>query len=431
MTGSIRRQATALTLANGATRAVGFMMHLLLARLMGAEALGVMEMAHAVDMLALTPVTAGLPAAMSRLTAQRPACDRPEVLRAGCALVKRLALWLTPALLALSPLLALLLGDRRVLPSLLVSLPCIALLGLGAAYSGYCYGQGEAALPARNECVEQGVRFLLALALLWGLRRQSIAVTAALPGAAESVAALMALLLFRRSVPLPPSHAAPSQALQRELAGLAAPTVLSRLCATGMRAVSAVLLPVCLRRSGLTTAAATAQYGMLNGMAMPLMMLPGIVTNAISMVAAPAVSGREASPARLRPLVRKLYLAGAAVGLLSTLGLWALADFLAVGLYQTSALAPLLRLMAPTALLFGLQQVQYGMITGLGLQRRALTGTLAGSLAQLLLVALLTPLPRVRIFGAALAMAAGQAITLMWGWHVVRAGMRRASEAVA
>ena len=431
MTGSIRKQATALTLANGATRAVGFVMHLLLARLMGAEALGVMEMAHAVDMLALTPVTAGLPAAMSRLTARRPACDRPEVLRAGCALVKRLSLWLTPALLALSPLLALLLGDRRVLPSLLASLPCIALLGLGAAYSGYCYGQGEASLPARNECVEQGVRFLLALALLWGLRGQSIAITAALPGVAESVAALMALMLFQRSVPLPPSRTAPSHALQQELASLAAPTVLARLCATGMRAVSAVLLPVCLRRSGLTTAAATAQYGMLNGMAMPLMMLPGIVTSAISMVAAPAVSGREASPARLRPLMRNLYLVGTAVGLLSTLGLWALADFLAVGLYQTSALAPLLRLMAPTALLFGLQQVQYGMITGLGLQRRALTGTLAGSLAQLLLVALLTPLPRVRIFGAALAMAAGHAITLLWGWHVVRAGLRRASEAAA
>lgn len=429
MTGSIRKQATALTLANGATRAVGFCMHLLLARWMGAEALGVMEMAHAVDMLALTPVTAGLPAAMSRLTAQRPACDRPEVLRAGCALVKRLALWLTPALLALSPLLALLLGDQRVLPSLLVSLPCIALLGFGAVYSGYCYGQGEASLPARNECVEQGVRFLLAVALLWMLRGRSIAMTAALPGAAESAAALTALLLFRHSVPLPPSRVAPSRALQKELTSLAAPTVLSRLCATGMRAVSAVLMPVCLRRSGLTAAAATAQYGMLNGMAMPLMMLPGIVTSAISMVAAPAISGREASPERLRPLVRQLYLGGTAIGIASTAGLWALADFLAEQLYQTSALAPLLRLMAPTALLFGLQQVQYGMITGLGLQRRALTGTLAGSLVQLLLVALLTPLPRVRIFGAALAMAVGQAVTFLWGWCVVHSGMRHAEEA--
>ena len=166
MTGSIRKQATALTMANGATRAVGFAMHLLLARWMGAEALGVMEMAHSVEMLALTPVTAGLPAAMSRLTAQRPACDRPEVLRSGAALVRHLALWLMPALALLSPLIAYLLGDERVLPSIWVSVPGILLLGLGAVYNGYCYGQGNAALPAMNECVEQGVRFLLAVALL-------------------------------------------------------------------------------------------------------------------------------------------------------------------------------------------------------------------------------------------------------------------------
>lgn len=424
MTGSIRKQATALTMANGATRAVGFAMHLLLARWMGAEALGVMEMAHSVEMLALTPVTAGLPAAMSRLTAQRPACDRPEVLRSGAALVRHLALWLMPALALLSPLIAYLLGDERVLPSIWVSVPGILLLGLGAVYNGYCYGQGNAALPAMNECVEQGVRFLLAVALLLGLRGRSIALTAALPGAAETVAALAALLVLLRRVPLPPSAAAPSRALQQEITRLATPTVLSRLCATGMRAAGAVLLPVCLRRSGLTAAAATAQFGMLNGMAMPLMMLPGIITSALSMVAAPAISAREGRPDQLRALARQLYLGGAAIGMAAACLLALSADFLAVQLYQTAALAPLLRLMAPITLLFGLQQVQYGIITGLGLQRRALTGTVLGALTQLALIALLAPIARLRIFGAAIAMAAGQAVTVLWSRGVVRRGLR-------
>lgn len=78
---SLRRQAMILTLANGATRAVGFVLHLMLARLMGAEALGVMELANTVGMLALTPVTAGVPAAMSR----RPRAAPPATSPACCA----------------------------------------------------------------------------------------------------------------------------------------------------------------------------------------------------------------------------------------------------------------------------------------------------------------------------------------------------------
>ena len=64
------KQALILTLGNGLTRGLGFVLRLLLARRMGAQALGVMEMANSVGMLALTPVTAGIPSAVSRLTAK-------------------------------------------------------------------------------------------------------------------------------------------------------------------------------------------------------------------------------------------------------------------------------------------------------------------------------------------------------------------------
>ena len=66
MRATLRRQAMTLTLANGYTRGIGFAMRLILARLMGAEAMGVMELSHSVIMLAITPVTSGIPAAMSR-----------------------------------------------------------------------------------------------------------------------------------------------------------------------------------------------------------------------------------------------------------------------------------------------------------------------------------------------------------------------------
>ena len=87
---TLKKQALTLTIANGFTRGLGFLFRLMTARLMGAEAIGVMELSASAAMLALTPATAGLPTAMSRMTA-RPNADQHAVLRAGLSLNRRMA----------------------------------------------------------------------------------------------------------------------------------------------------------------------------------------------------------------------------------------------------------------------------------------------------------------------------------------------------
>ena len=91
MAASLTKQTITLTLANAYTRGLGFLLRLALARIMGAEALGMMELTSSVSMLALTPVTAGTPVAVSRMTARHPSCDQRQVLLAGRSLVLRMA----------------------------------------------------------------------------------------------------------------------------------------------------------------------------------------------------------------------------------------------------------------------------------------------------------------------------------------------------
>ncbi len=409
---SLKKQALVLTCANAYTRALGFALRLMTARLMGAEAMGVMELASSAVMLAITPVTAGVPTAMSRLAA-KPGADAKAVLRSGLSLVTRLALLLMPSALALSPAIAWLLGDMRTLPSILTSVPLIGLLGLCAVYSGWFYGREDASTPALNECAEQTVRCLLAFGLLAAFANRSVALTAALPNAAEVAAGAAVWWLFRRKTPSLRGTAV-DRGLRREILRLTAPTTAARLCQTALRALNAVLLPVCLRRSGLSAAAATAQFGLLGGMAMPLLMLPGIVTGAICMVATPAVSRQEGQQRRLRRTMRQLLGSAAGIGAAAAVGLFFGAEFIGNRLYREVALAPLLRLMAPMALLMAVQQVQFGLITGLGVQNRALTGTVLASFLSLGVTAALCPLPGIRLYGAAIANLAGALMRVVW-----------------
>ena len=67
---SLKGQAL-ITAGSGAlVRALGFGLRLWLSRRLGAEALGIMELASGAHQLALTPAAAGLPGAMSHLTAR-------------------------------------------------------------------------------------------------------------------------------------------------------------------------------------------------------------------------------------------------------------------------------------------------------------------------------------------------------------------------
>ena len=335
------------------------------------------------------------------------------MLQTGLAFVRRISLALIPCLLLLAPGMAWLLGDWRTLPAILTSAPAVLLLGLCAVYSGWFCGRGDIRTPALNECAEQTVRCLLCAALLFSLAGRNVALTAALPGLAEIAAGVAVWGLFRRSAPKLPRRPA-DRDLRQQLLRLTAPTAASRLCQTTLRTLNAVLLPVCLRRSGLTQAAATAQFGLLNGMALPLLMLPGVVTGAICTVASPAVTRLEHHPARLKRTMRQLLLSSAGVGGTAMVLLATTADFISTRLYSEPALAPLLRLMCPQALLMALQQAQFGMITGLGLQRRALTATVVTSFLSLLITAVLCPLPGVRLYGAAVAALISSLLRTLW-----------------
>ena len=107
----IWRQTAVLTCANAITRGAGFVLRVVLSRMLGAQAMGVMTLSHSAHMLFITPVTAGLPLAVSRITARHADA---RALRAGRSLALRASAVLIPLWLLLAPLMAYALGDLRV-----------------------------------------------------------------------------------------------------------------------------------------------------------------------------------------------------------------------------------------------------------------------------------------------------------------------------
>lgn len=415
-----KKQTAFLTAVNGVVRALGLLMRVLLSRLLGAEIMGIMELSSSVHMVAITPLTSGLPTAISRMTAKAAPANRVRPLMAGLWMARVASAVLIPLLWLLSPQIARAMGDVRVLPSLWFTAPCILILGYSAAYNGYCYGVGQSALPAVSELIEQLGRFTFTFALLWMCNHLTAGWMAAIPTVATMAAEILGLLFVMRRVPTFP--AVSSAAYRKPVFRLAFPSTLTRLVQTLLRSLTALLIPLRLQQSGLCAAEATSRLGMLNGMVFPILMLPCIFTSAISMVALPRIAQAEENPAELRRLLLQCLLGCVPVSLICSVAIFAASKVLAVSVYRLPELSALFRHCAPMTVLLALAHLTGSVLSALGQQKRTFYASCLVSCATLALTWLWAGDPAQRLMGVvraqyvshALSIALSVAILLLW-----------------
>lgn len=420
-----KRQTLLLSVVNGLVRAMGLGLRVWLSRLLGAEIMGIGELAGSVHMAAITPLTSGLPSAISRMTARASQSDKQQPLLAGLWFTRVVSAVLIPLLLLLSPIIARLMGDERVLPSLWFTAPCILILGYSASLNGYCYGMEQSLLPAGSELLEQIGRVGLSLLLLTLLKKLTAPWLAAVPVAATMLAEIMGLWYVLRGLSPLSFREKADPKWRKPLFHLAAPATMTRLVQTLLRSATAILIPLRLQHSGLSMAESTARLGMLNGMVMPILLLPGIFTSALSMVMLPRLAKAEEDQPAIRRLILRCAGACAAVGLICTGMISLCAGLLASVVYRQAELTVLFRLCAPLTALLAMDHMLGSVLTALGQQKSAMIGASAVSLVSLCLIWALAGMPGWRLRGVILAHYASHLASLVWELGVLIRWFRR------
>lgn len=408
-------QTMFLSASHFVVRVIGFIMRIWLSRELGALAMGLVELASSAQMLLISPIVSGLPAAMSRMCAKSNTAEQVRILRSGVLLSLLVSLPLTVLAFVLRTPICLWLGDVRTMPALLIYLPCLPVLGVSCALNGYCYGSGKPVPPALSEILEQIVRFFLTIRLLTLLRSWPTMLRAAIPAlctlAGETTALLLMMILIGRTLFSFPAQGS-RRAIMRELIALALPLTGMRLVSSLMRTVQSVLIPARLQNSGLPAGEALSQLGMMNGMLMPVLLLPSFITCSMSMVAAPELTRRQAQGYGQRRLVLRVLAAAFAIGIAAMAGVYLCAPIFAEKLYRQAELLPLLRRCCPLIPVMALCHVVSSLMNGLGLQGTSLRISIGANLVSTLLMYILAAHPSLRLWGVIAAMTAAQAVTL-------------------
>ncbi|TLS53565.1 stage V sporulation protein B [Paenibacillus antri] len=434
-------RGTMILLAAGLlNRILGFVPRITLPRVVGAEGVGLYQLGYPLLVVLLTVITGGIPLAVAKLVAaaesegnERKAKD---VLRLSLALAVALAVVFTGALLLGARWMSQeLLNDERVYYTLLAMSPMLLIVGVSAVFRGYFQGRQNMVPTALSQTAETVARIIAMLVFAYFLLPYGVAFAAA--GAMFGVTvgevcglAVIVYQYFRTRSAYKAYHTAAigvSGAPRRlaasfkEMLRIAVPVTGSRMVGSASYFLESVMTVKALAIAGVAVAAATTQYGSLQGMVIPVLLLPGVLTYSLSVSLVPTLAEAAARGdtrlihKRLHQSLRLALVSGAPFAVL----MYVLAEPICFYLYNDAEVGGMLKLMAPVAVFLYFQGPLQATLQALDRPGTALLNTFYGAAIKLTLIYLLATQPEFGIYGVLAAINVNIALVTILHWNSV------------
>lgn len=418
-----------LTSASLASRGLGLIYRMLLARFLGSEGLGIFQMIFPFYVALVTLAVAGTPVAVSQMMAEGKVSSG-RLLRIATLIVLTISIPLMVLMvLWAKPVAVMLYHDAAITPLLWALAPALLAVSLSSVLRGYFIGRQQMEYPAAAQVAEQLLRVAVLFMLLNYVGHHLFAnpplIAVLLIPLGEGLSlAILGLGYLKAGPGFVPSHPGPLPGgVARAILRLSIPVTMSRLLGSAIGVIEASLIPLRLQLSGMSRANALRYFGQLTGMALPLILFPTALTVSLSTNLIPAIASAHGS-GRHDQVQRYVVDSIAATALLTvpvtfvllTVGL-PLDDLFFGARVSAGVFIPLV--VGGFFLYFDIAFA--GILRGLGRTELPLWNDLVASLVEIALIWILASTPSQGREGIALAVAAGFSLSAFLNfWQVAK-----------
>ena len=389
--------ATALIL-----RLAGMIFKVWLAARVGSEGIGLYQLVLSIYVFVSSFASGGICTAVTRLVTDSLAVGGGK--SATLVLKKGIVLSLIVSIfsLALTFFGAETIADRFLLDSraadavriLGFSLP---FMSISSCLRGYFIARRKTVSSGISQMLEQAVRIIIVLTLAGGFAKKGIAFACAAVITGDVVAEAFSCLYMYFAYRLDRKKLSKgSDTLKiggyRKIINIAAPITAGRYLNSGLRTVESVMVPknLALFGGGL---GALSQFGMIKGMALPLLFFPSSFLNSVGALLIP-----EMSEALIKKQYYKIRYATERVITITTVSsfllaslFFALSEPLSILVYKSREVGALVCALAPIVPLMYLDSICDGMLKGLDRQRFVFFVSVSDSALRLLAIPLIVP----------------------------------------
>ena len=423
-----------LTVASFVVKVIGSLNWIFVSRILGGEGIGLYQMAFPIYFFAMSISQAGVPVAISIITAERVALK--DVF--GARRVFRISMTLMVFTGLLFSLLTYFgagwliewqfIRDPRAYMAVVALSPTIFFVTLLASSRGYLQGWQRMTPTAVSQIVEQIFRVLtmvLFASLLLPMGLDYAAAGASLGAFAGAIGGLLVLVYYHWKLDkdiereygpnlAPPQGEAPAPlgAIVRRIFSLALPVSAASIMLPIVSNLDLLIVPQRLEVAGYTVPQATELFGYLTGMAVPLVNLATILTASLAVSIVPAIS-----EARALKDTQRVYNQTAAAVRISNfvcfpafVVVFVLATPISTLIYNAPGAGPAVLVSSFSIVLLGLHQVSTAVLQGLGHPKIPMINMILAAAVKVALNWILTAIPWLGIMGAAWATAADMGV---------------------
>lgn len=393
------------------TRIAGFLFRIYLSRTIGAEALGLYQVAFSVFMVLLTVVSSGLPFIISRMSASyRVSGDKRSQGRlvvSGLIIGLIISLILCGIILLMRSVFSGLFSDPACIFILLALLPALIFSSVYSVFRGALWGQDNYFALCISEFFEQIVRIFICILLIApaaSIISKAVSVAWSLSIACALSMIFVILLYFIYGGTLArPKHE------YKQLLRRGTPITGVRVAGSLAQPLIALIIPARLVSIGYSTSQAMSLFGVAVGMTMPILFIPTTLIGSLSTALVPDMSmaaaksdGQHIENRARSSVIFALFISAAAVPLFMGSG-----ELIGQFLFGSDLAGMLLASSAWIMIPMGLSNITSSILNSLGYEIRSCINYFLGAIVMFIAMWLLPPIAGINalFWGMGLCMA--------------------------
>lgn len=383
------------------TKLLGFIIKIIYTRIIGEDAISLYMLVMPTYSLLITIASLALPIAISKLVAEGKNSIKLAINTGFIIIILNLFIILV-MILSSNFIASSLLNEPRCKYLLIACSLTLPFISISSLIKGYFFGKQKVYPYAISNVLEQIVRLTIISLILPFLIK--IGIMHAVLGLIllSIISEISSIIVFMFFMPkkfiITKKDLKPNKVYIKDILNVSLPTVSSKIIGNIGFFFEPVILTNLLIHCGYSSTFVIREYGAYNAFSLGLLTMPGFFINALCQALVPEVSKYTQNKKMIkRRLIQSLLLAFV-IGIISSMGIYFLRDFLLETVYNTTSGANYIKILAPFFVLFYLEAPLMSTLQAIGKSVLTMKITTIGVIIKLVVLSILS-LCHIGIYG--------------------------------
>lgn len=406
------KNALILTATSFLLRFAGIIFKVWLASAIGSEGIGLYSLIFSFYVLCSTFATTGISTAVTRLVAEELALGSKKgtlrILRRSIELSMILSLLTIGIVYFGADFIATkIIKDIRTIPAIKILSFSLPFMATSSCLKGFFIARRKVTPNSLSQILEQIVRILIVVLLVTKFMGKGLKTTCAavmlgdiISEAVGFLCLFVAFLWDRKKLSSLCGRKNPPFKIVRKIISISAPITSGRYLNSVLRTGENLLVPRTLAKFSGLKGSALSLFGMIKGMALPILFFPSAILNAISLLLIPEMS--EACALKRFWVIKKssenIIKITALISFIFASIFFVAGEKLGVLIYKSEEVGYLIKVLSPIVPLMYLDSISDGILKGLDQQKFTFITAISDSSIRILLIISLLPVTGLKGF---------------------------------